>query len=254
MDELTFRLQGVVKGEADFIGPLDLILSLLSKNKMEISDLRISELLDQYLEHMGQNELNLDEASEFTVMASHLIYLKSRMLLALGQDREDEDMALLLRALEERKSRDAYEKIKLAAAYLEPLSNIGRDIYSKPPEVLKRDTEYRRAHKPDELKRAMEELFDRIARRAPPEQASFSPIMRREPYPIKRKLELLLRRLEAAERLDMNALFGESVTRSEMVATFLAVLELCRLEKITVEVTNFSELTITKRAEQSPAS
>jgi segregation and condensation protein A len=247
LDELTFRLQDVVKGETDFVGPLDLILSLLSKNKMEIADLKISELLDQYLEHMRESELDLDVASEFTVMASHLVYLKSRMLLALGQDREDEDMALLLRALEERRNRDVYEKIKLAAAYLAPLSNFGRDIYSKPPETLKKDTEYRRFHKSDELKYAMEELFDRIARRAPPEQSAFSSIMRREPYPVKRKLELLISRLEISGRLDMNALFGESVTRSEMVATFLAVLELCKLEKIIVEIANGSELAIIKR-------
>jgi len=240
-------LQDVVKGETDFVGPLDLILSLLSKNKMEISDLKIAELLDQYLEHMRENDLDLDVASEFTVMASHLVYLKSRMLLALGQEQEDEDMALLLRALEERRNRDVYDKIKSAVAYLEPLSNFGRDVYSKPPELLKRDTEYRRLHKSDELKYAMEELFDRIARRAPPKQSAFSSIMRREPYPVKRKLEQLLSRLEISERLDMSALFGESVTRSEMVATFLAVLELCKLEKIIVEVTNGSELSISKR-------
>jgi segregation and condensation protein A len=246
LDELTFRLQDVVKGETDFIGPLDLILSLLSKNKMEIADLKISELLDQYLEHMRENDLDLDVASEFTVMASHLVYLKSRMLLALGHDYEDEDMALLLRALEERRNRDVYDKIKLAVAYLAPLSNFGRDIYAKPPEVYKRDTEYRRFHKSDELKYAMDELFERIARRAPPEQSAFSSIMRREPYPVQRKLDFLLGRLEINDRLDMNALFGESVTRSEMVATFLAVLELCKLERIIVEITNDNELSIIK--------
>ncbi|MCL1819366.1 MAG: segregation/condensation protein A [Oscillospiraceae bacterium] len=245
MDELKFRLQDVVKGEADFIGPLDLILSLLSKNKMEISDLKISELLDQYLEHMRESELDLDIASEFTVMASHLVYLKSRMLLALGQDHEDEDMTLLLRALEERKNRDSYEKIKLAAAYLEPLSHIGRDIYSKPPDVLKKDTEYKRSHRAVELKNAMEDLYDRIARRAPPEQSAFRGIMRREPYPVKLKIEFLVDRLDVYGTLDMNALFGESVTRSEMIATFLAVLELCKMEKIAIRASEGS-LTISK--------
>lgn len=250
MDELTFRLQGVVKGENDFIGPLDLILALLSKNKMEISDLKISELLEQYLEHMRESELNLDVASEFTVMASHLVYLKSRMLLALGQEREDEDVALLLRALEERRNRDVYEKIKFAVAFLEPLSHIGRDIYSKPPEVLKKDPEYRRTHKPEELKFAMEELFGRIARRAPPEQSAFSRIVRREPYPVRRKIELLQSRLEISGMLNMSELFGESITRSEMVATFLAVLELCKLEHIVVEVTDGNELIILRKSEE----
>ena len=82
MDGPVYHLEGVVKakeaGMEDFVGPLDLILHLLSKNKIEIRDIQISVLLDQYLEWMERREkLNLEVASEFVAMAAHLIYIKS---------------------------------------------------------------------------------------------------------------------------------------------------------------------------------
>ena len=81
MESPIYRLEGVVKAKEsdmeDFVGPLDLILHLLSKNKMEIKDIQISLILEQYLEWMNQRkELDLEVASEFVTMASHLIYIK----------------------------------------------------------------------------------------------------------------------------------------------------------------------------------
>ena len=82
-----FRLEGVVKdknGEQDFEGPLSLILMLLSKNKIEIRDINISEILDQYLAYLETMEaMDLEIASEFVQMASHLLYIKTKMLLNL---------------------------------------------------------------------------------------------------------------------------------------------------------------------------
>ena len=88
MEAPIYHLEGVVKAKEenmeDFVGPLDLILHLLSKNKMEIKDIQISLILDQYLEWMNKRkELDLEVASEFITMASHLIYIKTRMLLSI---------------------------------------------------------------------------------------------------------------------------------------------------------------------------
>ena len=240
MDELKFKLSGVMKTHEDllldFEGPLDVILQLLSKNKMTIADLSISLILEQYLEHMqDMAELDLEMASEFTVMASHLVYLKSRMLLNAERDREDEDMALLMRALEERRNREAYEKILIAVAFLEPLSYIGRELYSKPPSLPVKDPIYRRRHEPEELKAAMDELRDRQARRAPPERAAFRGIVGSEPYPVKRNIDALLKRLSADGRASMMGLFREQGSRSELVAVFLAILELCKESRVSVE-------------------
>lgn len=250
MDELKFRLQDAVTEGAelpfeDLELPLDAILTLLSKNRMEIADLKISELLDQYLEYIRESGLDLDVASEFSVMASHLVYLKSRMLLAAGRDDEDADMALLLKALEERKSREQYERIKLAAAHLEMLSAAGRDFFPKPPEQLARDTEYRREHKPEELKLAMEELSERAARRAPPKQTAFRGIVGVEPYPVRQKIDALLRRLEVSG--EISSPFDGAESRSEMIATFLAILELCRESKIYVEIADGERLIVKRK-------
>ncbi|GHV19349.1 segregation and condensation protein A [Clostridia bacterium] len=228
MDELTFRLEA-----PDFEGPLDLILQLLSKNKMTISDLKISEILDQYLAQV--EEMNLDTASEFTVMASHLVYLKSRMLLNVGKDTEDEDMAMLLKALEERRNREEYEKILIAVAFLEPLSYIGRELFSRAPEQLVKEKLYTRTHDRSELKTAMAELKVREARRAPPERAAFRGILGAEPYPVSRKSEWILARLNAVRHMSMIELFREQGSRSELVAAFLAVLELCHDGQLTID-------------------
>ena len=92
MEAPIYHLEKVVKAKQedleDFNGPLDLILHLLSKNKIEIRDIQITLLLDQYLEWMERREqLNLEIASEFVTMAAHLVYIKTRMLLSI----EDEE-------------------------------------------------------------------------------------------------------------------------------------------------------------------
>ena len=98
MEELTFHLENVVKARddnmEDFNGPLDLILSLLSKNKMEIKDIQISLILDQYLAWMARRkELDLEVASEFVTMAAHLVYIKTRMLLYIHDEEAMSEMS-----------------------------------------------------------------------------------------------------------------------------------------------------------------
>ena len=92
----------------DFDGPLDLILHLLSKNKIEIRDIQITLLLDQYLDWMARREqLNLEVASEFVTMAAHLVYIKTRMLLSIDDEEAMSEMEQLMAALEERKYDDS---------------------------------------------------------------------------------------------------------------------------------------------------
>ena len=114
MQNPTFHLDSVVKSKGgldDFDGPLNLILMLLSKNKIEIRDIQISLILDQYLEFIrGMQELDLEVASEFVQMASHLTYIKTRMLLSGGEDVSE--LEQLMDSLEQLKCKDAYLKIK----------------------------------------------------------------------------------------------------------------------------------------------
>ena len=106
----------------DFDGPLDLILHLLSKNKIEIRDIQITLLLDQYLDWMARREqLNLEVASEFVTMAAHLVYIKTRMLLSIDDEEAMSEMEQLMAALEERKYQDSYLRVKAA---VEPMGRL----------------------------------------------------------------------------------------------------------------------------------
>ena len=108
MDSPVFKLEKVVHSRTeelqDFEGPLDLILFLLSKNKMEIQDISISLICDQYLGWLDQRQrLDLEAASEFAAMASHLVYLKTRMLLSIEDEEAKSEMEALIQSLEERR-------------------------------------------------------------------------------------------------------------------------------------------------------
>lgn len=104
MNDPTYRLEGVVKdksGESDFEGPLSLILMLLSKNKIAIRDINISDILDQYLAYLDTMQaMDLEVASEFIQMASHLLYIKTKMLLNLD-DGEVSELEQLIASLEQ---------------------------------------------------------------------------------------------------------------------------------------------------------
>ena len=105
----------------DFEGPLDLILYLLGKNKMEIQDISISLILEQYLAWLeARQKMDLEVASEFVTMASQLVYIKTRMLLSLEDEEAQSEMDALIQSLEERRRSENYTKVKAAAARLAP--------------------------------------------------------------------------------------------------------------------------------------
>ena len=115
MDHPIFKLEKVVQpktGETleDFEGPLDLILFLLNKNKIEIQDIPIALILDQYLAYLEQRkQMDLEVASEFVTMAAHLMYIKTRMLLSIEDEEAQSEMDALIQSLAERQRGDAYE-------------------------------------------------------------------------------------------------------------------------------------------------
>ena len=125
----TFRLEKVVKSREeyeDFEGPLDLILFLLSRNKIEIEDIIISDILDQYLQYLNEMErMDLEIASEFVAMASHLLYIKTRMLLAIDDLEAIEEMESLKKSLEERSRMIEYQNMRLGVEYLSERVEVG---------------------------------------------------------------------------------------------------------------------------------
>ena len=183
-----YHLEGVVKAKEesmeDFVGPLDLILHLLSKNKLEIKDIQISLILDQYLEWMNQRrKLDLEVASEFVTMASHLIYIKTRMLLSVRDEEAMSEMEQLIATLEAHQRNENYLKIKAVVPALDTCYQIGRDYLTKVPETVQPDKVYRYVHDKEDLLHAMSAVLDRADNKLPPPVSAFQGIVGREPYP-----------------------------------------------------------------------
>ena len=234
MESPVFKLEKVVHSRSeemqDFEGPLDLILFLLSKNKIEIQDIPIALILDQYQEYLEQRkQMDLEVASEFVAMAAHLMYIKTRMLLNLEDEEAQSEMDALIKSLEERQRGDIYARVKVLTARLAPMSEFGRDILTRPPEVMERGKIYEYDQQPGDLIIAMQEVSDRRGQLdAQPDLKPFDEIVRREPYSVETKAREIFRRLKTGGITRFLLLFRGSRSRSEIVATFMAVLELCR--------------------------
>ena len=189
MDGPIYHLERVVKVKTedleDFVGPLDLILHLLNKNKMEIKDIQISLILDQYLQWMSQRkELDLEVASEFVTMASHLVYIKTRMLLSIHDEEALSEMEQLIATLEAHQRNENYLKIREVVPQLDRRYSVGRDCLTKAPEAVRPDRTYRYVHPKEDLQRAMQAVLSRTDHKLPPPMSAFQGIVGREPYPV----------------------------------------------------------------------
>ena len=241
MSEPQYRLEGIVRTKSelmeDFEGPLDVIFLLLSKNKIEIEDVSITAILEQYLAYLDEmKRLDMEIASEFITMASHLMLIKTKMLLSAAEAAEAQsELDILRQSLIERQRKEALEQIRMAIAVLEPRNDIGRCLFVKEPEPLRKDTTYRYNHAPQDLILALEEIAERNQRRLPPPTVNFKGIVGKEPYPVTRKATELIRTLVLRGIERLKNLFKGNKSRSEIVATFLAILELCKTNSVSLE-------------------
>jgi segregation and condensation protein A len=230
MEELTFRLESVIKsGEDldDFEGPLTLILSLLSKNKIEIRDIRISEILDQYLEYLDRMKaMDLEIASEFVAMASHLVYIKTRMLLNAGE--EINELEELIAKLETLKCRDIYSSIKESVLTFGEMYKRGGGLIVKPPEPDEQKDVYRYSHDLSALLKALSDVFDRAELLSALKDVQPVAVPQKVAYSVEQKSKEIIDRLRGCGTLRLALLFDEIHSRSELVAAFIAVLDLCK--------------------------
>ena len=241
MSEPQYHLEGIVRNHSDemedFEGPLDVIFLLLSKNKIEIQDVSISAILEQYLAYLEEmKRLDMEIASEFITMASHLMLIKTKMLLSAAEQAEAEsELDLLRQSLIERQRKEAIEQIRIAITALEPRNEIGRGMFTKAPEPLRKDNTYRYKHEPEDMLNALDEIAERNQRRLPPPTVNFRGIVGKEPYPVTRKAKEVIRTLVLRGIERLKNLFKGNRTRSEVVATFLAILELCKTNSVSLE-------------------
>jgi segregation and condensation protein A len=231
-DVFESQLEAIRISLQSFEGPLDLLVHLIKKNKMSVYDIQISLITKQYLTYLDlMQELNLDVASEFLVMAATLIHVKSRLLLprpetATGDPTEDEDPRdVLVRRLLE------HQKFKAAAELLHERETMRSAQWTRPDarvEHLAGD-----GYEPEievdlfSLLSAFRTVLER-ARERPP-----MPLPREE-VSIESRIEELLARLSETEACGFEQLFDDVASRPELIVTFLAVLEMIRLKLIRV--------------------
>ena len=213
----------------NFEGPLDLLLHLIKKNEVSVTDIPIATITEQYLATLDlMQTLNLDLAGEFLVMAATLIHIKSRMLLPAGDDEtEDEEEGsdpreeLIRRLLE-------YQRFKEAASELQQRDVLARDVFARSagPAETPVPVSFRELSV-FELLTAMRRVLDRLP------QDDFHEVTL-EKITVREKMTLLLERLHAHKQVLFESLFSEARSRMEVVVTFLAMLELVKIRAIRI--------------------
>lgn len=223
MEKMSYKLN-------DFEGPIELLLHLIKKNKLNIYDVQISELLAQYLSHIEQmKEQDMEVSSEFLEMAARLIYIKTAMLLPKHEEAESLKQELTGQLLE-------YEQYQRVAKVLEKEMNFG--LIARPPQEITPDRTYLIQHKVLALVKAYTDVVGRKASKMPPSREVFSQIVSRKIVSVFSKVIFVLRKLKVLNAADYSSLFSGRQTRSEMVATFLAVLELIKTKRIVLDDEN----------------
>lgn len=210
-----------------FEGPLDLLLHLIKTNEVDITDIPVSQITEQYLAYLELlRELHLNVAGEFLVMAATLLLIKSRMLLPSTEEAEvnepDPRRELVQQLLE-------YQRYREAALALAERPLLQRDVFARPP-TLPCDEDTPR---PKPLRASLWDLVDAlraVLARRPPE---LTHAVEREPVSVHDCARRLLDRLRRERTVRFEALFDEHASRMEVIATFLALLELIRVGSLT---------------------
>ncbi len=226
MEKIQYKLE-------NFNGPLDLLLHLINKNKVSIWDIPIVEITEQYLEAIeGIEDSALEDTSEFLVLAAQLLYIKSKLLLPKPEtDEEEEDpREELARRLEE------YKLFKEASISLRKNEFATRYMFFKPEEKIDFPLpEYDRQHQVDELLEAFQSILARKERNKKPEKRAFSGIVGREKVSVEDMVEKVCKYLAKSPRLSFKSVFKPEDSKPEMIATFLAILEMIKLSKLAAD-------------------
>lgn len=233
MEKISYKLD-------DFEGPLDLLLVLIAKNKYSINDIPLTELIDQYLYHIEQfQKQDMDVSSEFLEMAARLIYMKTVSLLPKHDEINELKQVLTVELME-------YEKCRDIAHLLSKMTD-GFNTFVKKPDDIDFDRTYKLKHNPEELSDAYASAVGRGKRRLPPPTAVFTKIVAKKVVSVSSKVVYVLRSVIKGGKRKFMSLFSGAESRSELVATFLAMLELCKANRIEINGTGDSaEVTVKK--------
>ena len=224
IEQLTYRLD-------QFEGPLDLLLTLISKNKVSITDIPIAIICDQYMEYIEEAQrMDLDIASEFIVMASELMLIKSRMLLPHEEGNENDPRREIADALM------LYQQAKLVAQELKPRYDEYSGRFVKGTDEIPPEKGLPLNLDSGMLIKALESVLKRMkvadAQRHPTELVN--PLIKHKVISVEEKIEQMCEVLAEKEEASLFFLLKDSESRSEIVARFMGILELIKLRRILI--------------------
>lgn len=222
MDTLSYRVQ-------EFEGPLDLLLSLIQKNKMNIEDIQINLICEQYMEYIAAAQaLDMELASEFIVMASELMLIKSKMLLPKVEEEEDDPRAALAEMLIK------YQQAKEAAKKLLPEYAKYSGRLEKDTDEISIDKSFVADQETESLLLAVRRIITYNENRPLPDRETFTPMISKPIVPVEVKIVGILSRMSKKKETSLRELLDDSVSLNDMIAIFLGVLELIKVRKILI--------------------
>lgn len=224
MEQYTIKM-------TNFEGPLDLLCHLIDKNKMDIFDIKINDITDQYLEYLKyMDQMNLEITSEFIVMASKLIYLKSKQLLPVDKEEEEEEEFDLVKLLVE------YKKYKeMTSVFRERLDNFGRRVYKLPEKIELPKGKLETVFEPSLIVDTYAAFVRKEIEKKNVNAENINRIAVSEKYTIKSKIKEILKTLWKKPKFIFNKLFNvNKKPKAEVVTAFLSLLELSKLKRISV--------------------
>ncbi len=212
----------------DFEGPMDLLLYLITKHKLNIHDIPIFELVEQYTAYIREmKEADMEIASEFLEMAARLVHIKTISLLPVHEEGEQLRRELSGELIE-------YAECKRVAEKLSQRTD-GFNALVRPMEPFQSDMKYTRVHDPLELMNAYMRVVGKRLRKIPPPLDAFRSIVAKKIVSVSHKINTIVTRLTQVKKQKLSDIYRQSESRSDLVAAFLAVLELAKTNHVRLE-------------------
>ncbi|MBQ2766869.1 MAG: segregation/condensation protein A [Clostridia bacterium] len=223
MEAITYHLE-------QFDGPLDLLLSLIAKNKVNIADIPISLICDQYMEYISAAQaLDMELAAEFLVMASELMLIKSRMLLPRLEAEEEDPRAALADALLQYQRAKA-ASIKLNERYAQFSGRMAKDT-----DEITVDRTFVADHEVDLLRRALRHMLAQTKPSGREISHHFTPLIQRPIVPVEVKIIGILGHMQTHGASTLGELLSDNLSRADLIAAFLGILELVKVRRLLID-------------------
>ena len=230
----------------NFEGPLDLLCHLIDKNKMDIYDIKINEIADQYIEYLNQmEEMNLDIASEFLIMASTLIYLKSKSLLPKQDEVEEEltEEELIQRIIEYKKYKEIIKKLRVN------YEENSKSFFKMPEQIELPKKQIEKDYDKDLIPNLYKTLWNKNKEKINKNAENIQKIAITESYTVTSKVKEMFKALIKNNKFVFNKLFSiEEHNKQEVVTAFSGLLEMSKRDKVNTKQEDlFEDIIVEKK-------